>query len=57
MAVQSVLLAFPSWGEKMFSNSSISEIPLNRMRSVRWDEVKDNFITLVGNMLDVIAWP
>jgi hypothetical protein len=56
MAVQFVSLAFPSWGEKMLSNSSINPIVLNRMVSLRLDEVKGNFITTVGDMPDVITW-
>jgi hypothetical protein len=40
MAIQSVSLAFPGWGEKMLSNSSINQIVFNRMVSLRLYEVQ-----------------
>lgn len=56
MATQFVSLAFPIWGEKMLSNTSIRQIVLIRMRSVRLYEEKDNSITSEGDMLDEITW-
>jgi hypothetical protein len=40
----------------MLSNSSINPIVLNRMMSLLLYGVKDNFITTVGDMPDVITW-
>ena len=40
----------------MLSISSSRQIVIVRMRSVRLYEVKDNFITTVDDMLDVIIW-
>ena len=49
MATQFVSLASPSWGERVLSNTSIRQIVLIRMRSVRLYEVKDNSMTKESN--------